>query len=160
MPIDVDKALGAPPSTREVSWTRRDVLLYHLSLGAGRDAVADPELAYTYERDLRVLPTFAMVAGQGPSVGEGTEPEVALPGVDVDLRAVLHAGQTLTVHRPLPAAGTATVASRIVDVWDKGKAAVIVTEQAATDATGEQLWTTSARIWARGEGGLDRKSVV
>ena len=33
-----DRALGADPTVREISWSVRDVLLYHLSLGAGRDA--------------------------------------------------------------------------------------------------------------------------
>ncbi|WP_374727566.1 MaoC/PaaZ C-terminal domain-containing protein [Haloactinomyces albus] len=154
MPIDLDKALSADSTTREVSWTRRDVLLYHLSLGAGRDAATDPELGYTYERDLRVLPTFAMVAGQGPSAGDGASSGPELPGIDIDLRKILHAGQALQVHRPLPPEGTATVTSRVTDVRDKGKAAVIVLEQAATGDDGKPLWTTSMRIWARGEGGF------
>lgn len=33
----------------------------------GRHAVKVPELAYTYERNVQVLPTFAMIAGQGAS---------------------------------------------------------------------------------------------
>src|SRR5262245_27273461 len=61
MPIDLDAALDAPARTEELAWTERDVLLYHLSLGAGRGD--EPELAYTYEgsrlEPLRVLPTFA-----------------------------------------------------------------------------------------------------
>ncbi|MGH3438672.1 MAG: hypothetical protein ACRDRN_19655, partial [Sciscionella sp.] len=99
MPIDVSTALGAEPSTREASWTRRDVLLYHLSLGAARDA-ADPELGYTYERDLRVLPTFAMVAGQGLSAGDGPALAMSMPGIDIDLRKVLHAGRSQRWQAP------------------------------------------------------------
>ncbi|MFC0862101.1 MaoC/PaaZ C-terminal domain-containing protein [Sphaerimonospora cavernae] len=154
MPIDLDRALGAPPATREIAWTSRDVLLYHLSLGAGADAATDPELGYTYERGLRVLPTFAMVAGQGISSGDRPPTVMNMPGVDIDLRRILHAGQGLTVHRPLPASGAATVASRVAHVWDKGKAAMIVLEQSATDGEGGLLWTTNMRIWARGEGGF------
>lgn len=153
MPIDVDKALSAPPSVREISWTGRDVLLYHLSLGAG-GTDAGPELPYTYERGLRVLPTFAMVAGQGVSAGDRGPTAMHLPGVDIDLRRILHAGQGLTVHRPLPASGTATVTSRVAHIWDKGKAAVIVMEQSAADPDGGPLWTTTMQIWARGEGGF------
>lgn len=154
MPIDVDKALSAGPATREVNWTRRDVLLYHLSLGAGAHADTDPELRYTFERDLQVLPTFAMVAGQGISVGERPTAGMSMPGVDIDLRRILHAGQSLAVHRPLPSSGTATIFSRVANVWDKGKAAVIEMEQAAVDADGAPLWTTTMQIWARGEGGF------
>lgn len=154
MPIDVEKALSAEPSVREARWTSRDVLLYHLSLGAGAAADRDPELRYTFERDLQVLPTFAMVAGQGVSAGEIAPSGLAMPGVDIDLRRILHAGQSLTVHRPLPSSGTASVASRVAHVWDKGKAAVVELEQAATDGAGAPMWTTTMQIWARGEGGF------
>lgn len=154
MPIDRDKALTADPSVHEIHWTTRDVLLYHLSLGAGADAATGPELHLTYEKGLGVLPTFAMVAGSGISAGEAHPPGFHLPGIDIDLRAVLHAGQGLTVHRPLPASGTATLSSRVAEVWDKGKAALIVLESSAADADGAPLWTSTTRIWARGEGGF------
>lgn len=154
MPIDQTKALSADPTTREISWSRRDVLLYHLSLGAGRAADTDPELRWTFERDLQVLPTFALVAGQGPSAGDRPTLGLDMPGIDIDLRRILHAGQSLTVHRPLPAEGTATVTTRVADLWDKGKAAVIVLETTARNADDEPLWTTQMQIWARGEGGF------
>lgn len=155
MAIDVQRAKDAEPSTRVISWTARDVLLYHLSLGAGRDALRDPELGYTFERDLQVLPTFAMVAGRGLSAGdECAGPAMSMPGIDVDLRRILHGGQELTVHRPLPTAGTATLRTRVADVWDKGKAAVIVLEHEALDEHAEPWWTTRMQIWARGEGGF------
>lgn len=158
MPIDRDKAVHAEPTVREANWTRRDVLLYHLSLGAGRGEGSDPELGYTYERDLRVLPTFAMVAGQGVSAGETPFPGMAMPGIDVELGKLLHAGQELTLHRPLPTSGTATLTSRVADVWDKGKAAVIVLRQDAVDGEGTPLWTATNRVWARGEGGFGGES--
>lgn len=102
-----------------------------------------------------MLPTFALVAGQGPSAGDDGEPAgLSVPGVDVDLARLLHAGQALTVHRPLPAAGTVHLSSRVADVWDKGKAAMIILEQQASDPDGGPLWTTQTRVWARGEGGF------
>lgn len=154
MPIDLDTALGAEPSVRDIAWTRRDALLYHLSLGAGRHADEDPELRWTFERDLQVLPTFAMVAGQGLSAGDGRRPGVDLPGIDVDLRRVLHAGQALTVHRPLPPEGRARLTSRVAEVWDKGKAAVAVLETTARTPDDEPLWTSRLQMWLRGEGGF------
>ncbi|MGW5861168.1 MaoC/PaaZ C-terminal domain-containing protein [Streptomyces sp. NPDC055239] len=154
MPIDRHKALGAEPSRRDISWSTRDVLLYHLSLGAGADEATGPELHLTYEHGLTVLPTFAVVAGSGPSAGDTPAVGDVMPGIDIDLRSMLHAGQGITVHRPLPPSGTATLTSRIADVWDKGKAALIVLESAATTPGGEALWTSTTRIWARGEGGF------
>lgn len=152
MPIDPEKALKAEPTLTEVGWSRRDVLLYHLSLGAGSGP--DPELAYTYERDLGVLPTFAVVAGKGISAGEQDEGSMRMPGIDVELRRILHAGQELVVHRPLPVSGTATLSSRVTEVWDKGRAALIAYERSASGEDGDPLWTETMRLWVRGEGGF------
>jgi len=154
MPIDVATALAAEPSVRQASWSERDVLLYHLGLGAGIDALDPAELRWSYERELRVLPTFAMVAGQGVSSGPVARAGMNMPGIDIDLRKILHAGQSLTLHAPIPTTGSVRISSRVADVWDKGKAAVIVMEQAATGLDGAPLWTTEMQIWARGEGGF------
>ncbi|MGW5613066.1 MaoC/PaaZ C-terminal domain-containing protein [Streptomyces sp. NPDC003877] len=149
MPIDAAKALAAGPRTGELSWDHRDVQLYHLGIGAGVPATDPGELRYTLESRLHVLPSFATVAGGGkPGVTDG----LSMPGVDVDLARVLHGGQSLVVHRPLPAAGTATATHRIAAVYDKGEAAVLVLRTDVHDAEGP-LWTGDARIFVRGEGG-------
>ncbi|GGS43361.1 MaoC/PaaZ C-terminal domain-containing protein [Streptomyces cinerochromogenes] len=149
MPIDAAQALAAGPRSGEISWTRKDVLLYHLGIGAGVPATDPDELRYTLESRLHVLPSFATVAGAGsPGVISG----LSMPGVDVDLAKVLHGGQTLTLHRPIPVEGTATATSRIAAVYDKGKAAVLVMRTEVRDADGP-LWTNDAQIFVRGEGG-------
>jgi acyl dehydratase len=43
---------------------------------------------------------------------------------------------------------------RFTEIWDKGKAAVIVSETTVTDPAGTVLWTTKRSIFARGEGGF------
>ncbi|MFD4608518.1 MaoC/PaaZ C-terminal domain-containing protein [Streptomyces sp. NPDC058451] len=149
MPIDAAKALAAGPRTGEISWSPRDVLLYHLGIGAGLPATDPGELRYTLETRLHVLPSFATVAGGGPP---GVIGGLSMPGVDVDLARVLHGGQSLTVHRPLPVAGTATATSRIAAVYDKGTAAVLVMRTEVADGDGP-LWTGDAEIFVRGEGG-------
>ncbi|MFE4666763.1 MaoC/PaaZ C-terminal domain-containing protein [Streptomyces sp. NPDC056716] len=149
MPIDTAKALAAEPRTGEIGWTPKDVLLYHLGIGAGVPATDPAELRYTLESRLRVLPTFATVAGAGvPDVISG----LSLPGIEVELSRVLHGGQSLRVHRPIPARGTATTTSRLAAAWDKGQAAVLVLRTEAADADGP-LWTSDAQIFVRGEGG-------
>ncbi|MBG0855669.1 MaoC family dehydratase N-terminal domain-containing protein [Streptomyces spinoverrucosus] len=149
MPIDAAKALAAEPRTGEITWTPKDVLLYHLGIGAGLPATDPDELRYTLESRLHVLPSFATVAGAGsPGVISG----LSMPGVEVDLARVLHGGQALRLHRSIPAAGTATATSRIAAVYDKGKAAVLVLRTEVADADGP-LWTNDAQIFVRGEGG-------
>ncbi|AWE49996.1 MaoC/PaaZ C-terminal domain-containing protein [Streptomyces nigra] len=150
MPIDAAKALAAPPRTGEISWNSKDVQLYHLGIGAGGPATDPDELRYTLESRLHVLPSFATVAGSGaPGVIGG----LSMPGIEVDLARVLHGGQHLTVHRPLPTDGTATATHRIAGLHDKGKAAVLVLRTDVADADGP-LWTNDAEIFIRGEGGF------
>ncbi|MBC2906960.1 MaoC/PaaZ C-terminal domain-containing protein [Streptomyces cupreus] len=149
MPIDAAKAVAAEPRSGEISWTAKDVQLYHLGIGAGLPATDPDELRYTLESRLHVLPSFATVAGSGaPGVISG----LSMPGVEVELARVLHGGQSLEIHRPLPAEGTATTTSRIAAVYDKGKAAVLVLRTEVADAEGP-LWTNDSQIFIRGEGG-------
>ncbi|WP_329368897.1 MaoC/PaaZ C-terminal domain-containing protein [Streptomyces sp. NBC_01483] len=149
MPIDAAKALAAEPRSGEITWDRKDVQLYHLGLGAGVPATDPDELRYTLESKLHVLPSFATVAGAGsPGVISG----LSMPGVDVDLARVLHGGQTIELHRPIPVEGKAVATGRIAAVYDKGKAAVLVMRTEVADAEGP-LWTNDAQIFVRGEGG-------
>ncbi|WP_199431812.1 MaoC/PaaZ C-terminal domain-containing protein [Qaidamihabitans albus] len=151
MPIDVQTAIGADLGETTFGWTASDVLLYHLALGAG-DPPTDPrELRYVYESGLRVLPTFATVA---PNFRTFEPPAVSFPGIDIDLAKVVHGTQEVVVHRPIPVEGKAVARSRITDVLDKGKAAVIRQETEVTDPSGDPLWTARSSIFARGEGGF------
>jgi len=151
MPIDPDVAIGADLGTTKFEWTSSNVLLYQLALGAGADPLSEPELAYVLEDRLKVLPTFGVVA---PNFRMFEPPAVTFPGIDIDLSKVLHGTQSITVHGPLPPEGQAVAHSRIADVWDKGKAAVIVQEATVTTSVGDPLWTTTSSIFARGEGGF------
>ncbi len=151
MPIDPAVALGARLPEREFAWTGSDVLLYHLALGAGAAPTDPRELRYVTEPQLQVLPTFAVVA---PTLGETEPPRVSYPGIEVDLAKVLHGTQRIDVHRPIPVDGKARVNTRVADVWDKGTAAVIVTESEVCDLAGEPLWTNTSSVFARDEGGF------
>ena len=53
-------------------------------------------------------------------------PTVHFPGIDIELRKVLHASEAVIVPAPLPPAGSARAVTRFTEIWDKGKAAVIV----------------------------------
>jgi len=154
MPIDPDKAIGARLPDRSFTWESSDVLLYHLAIGAGRrqgDNVDPATLRYTLDSDaLQVLPSFGVVA---PGFHDTDPPSLDLPGCDIDLAQVLHGSQSIRVHGPIPASGSATLTTTITDVWDKGKAAVIVQQGEATDTDGRPLWTVTSSIFVRGEGG-------
>ena len=151
MPIDLDVAVGAKFGTVEFSWTATDVQLYNLALGAGADPTNPHELSYVIDHKPQVLPTFGCVAA---SFHEIEPPKVNWPGVDIDLAKVLHASEQVAVPAPLPPSGSARATSRIVDLWDKGKAAVVDLETSVTGTDGTPLWTQRRSIFARGEGGF------
>lgn len=154
MPIDPSLAIGADLGHREFSWDASDVLLYHLAIGAGSrpgDNLSGKALRYTLDGPgLQVLPSFGIVA---PTFHDSDPPPLDLPGCDINLAQVVHGSQSITVNGPLPTSGTATVNTRISEIWDKGKAAVIWQEGVATSPSGEELWTTRSSIFVRGEGG-------
>jgi acyl dehydratase len=144
MPIDPDVAIGAELGSIDFSWAESDVLLYHLALGA-------TDLSYTLEGPaLQVLPSFGVVA---PTFHKTDPPPLDLPGCDINLAQVVHGSQTISVDGPIPTSGSATVTTRVSEIWDKGKAAVIWQEGVATAPSGERLWTTRSSIFVKGEGG-------
>jgi acyl dehydratase len=99
----------------------------------------------------------AAPAAFGPAAqrtGPGGSPEMSVPGVDVDLSALLHGSQELVVRRPIPVAGEAIARTCVVDVHDKGDAAVIVQETEVVDLDDRPLYTAGSSIFARGEGGF------
>jgi acyl dehydratase len=154
MPIDPSVAVGAQLPDRSFSWTSSDVLLYHLGIGAGSrpgDNTDPGALRYTLDNEhLQVLPSFGIVA---PTFHETDPPPLDLPGCDINLSQVVHGSQEITVSGPLPVSGSATLSTRITEVWDKTKAAVIWQEGIAVSPDGEELWRVRSSIFVRGEGG-------
>ena len=124
------------------------MILYHLGLGMGSDPIDPTELAYLYEGDLKVLPTFATVAPFETLIGLG-----AIPGLEVNPVLILHGEHRLTIHRPLPVRGKVSNQGRVVDLFDKGKGALLEIEVVSSDSRGP-LFTNRAGVFIRGEGGF------
>ena len=150
MPIDPKLASNATFEKTHASWDQDDVILYHLGIGAGVGKPTDPkELEYTYERNLKVLPSFAVVPVFSALGHLG-----AIPGVSINFALVLHGEQDVEIHRPIPTAAKIETTGRVAGLYDKGKAALIVLEVASRLEGGEPLFTNRFSIFARGEGGF------
>ncbi len=150
MPLDAEALTGAELPERHHSWTADDVILYHLGLGAGVPATAPGELAYTYERGLKVLPSFGVIAAS-----QSLLDLFALEVFDVELAQILHGEQDLTVHVPLPTAAEVVVSARVAEVFDTGKHAIVVLETDTTRvADDERLCTNRFSLFIRGGGGF------
>ncbi len=152
MPIDPKQALGAAIEGGSFSWDRDRVILYHLGLGAGVPQTDPNELAYTYEANLKVLPSFGVVPAFGSMGRLG-----ALPGMQFNPAMLLHGEQDLQVLRPIPVEGSVTTKGKVAAIYDKGKAALVVVETTSSDAAGP-LFVNRFSLFLRGEGGFGGES--
>jgi acyl dehydratase len=153
MPMNPD-AVGAESEPAERSWTSKDCLLYAVAVGAGADEPLE-ELAFTTENtsgvDQLVLPTYGVILGAGASRENNVMRHVGT----FDPAMLVHAGQTVILHRPIPVEGTVRTVQRLVGIEDKGSGALVTTEAESVDAaTGEPMFTTRSSAFIRGEGGF------
>ena len=148
MPLN-PASVGAVGDVRTMSWNSKDALLYAVGIGAGQE-----DLAFSTEntKDVQqvVFPTFAVVAGSGTtSPGKSAMSDIG----SFNFAMLVHGSQAITLHRPIPVEAEATVQDKVVAMYDKGKAAVVVTEAETKLKSGEPLWTTRSSVFIRGEGG-------
>jgi acyl dehydratase len=149
MPIDRDKVLSYKFPSGEGGWSRDDAILYHLGVGAGVPQTDPSELEYTYEKNLKILPSFSTVADLG-----GFTNLLNVPGLEFNLALLLHGEQEIELHQPLPPETKLTSETRIADIYDKGKAALLILEVSTADEAGNPLFTNRMSLFLRGEGGF------
>ncbi len=153
MPIDPSRALGAELGESTTSYTKDDVILYHLGVGAGDPATDPNELEYCFEKNLKVLPSFGVIPTFGSMGGLGS-----VPGLEFNFAMLLHGEQDLEVHAPIPPEARITNKAKIAEIWDKGKAALVVLQVDTRDEAGKPLFTNRFSLFLRGEGGFGGES--
>jgi acyl dehydratase len=149
MPIDPKQALGAQLGEGKYTWTKDQVILYHLGVGAGVPPTDRGELEYTYEKNLKVLPSYGVIPVFGALGGLGRT-----PGLSFNFAMLLHGEQDIEVHQPIPTDATVTSSGHIAGIYDKGKAALVVLEVKTKDEAGKPLFTNRFSLFLRGEGGF------
>ena len=154
--IDVDAALGYQFPETTSSYDERDLALYALGVGAAENPLDTQELQYVYElhgEGFRPLPTYGVIPALNSVLKMVAEGKQA-PGLNYGLDRVLHGEQYTEVLRPLPPKATLRHKSRIKDIFDKGKNALVLTEVTSYDAqTGEPLVRNEITTFVRGAGG-------
>ncbi len=138
------EALGKPlgPVTKDYDW--KDAVLYALGVGAGFD-----EIEYTYEKNLKVLPSFSIAAVFNFFPLFSAEANVNLAGI-------LHGEQELIFHQPIPPEGTLTTSGCLTDFYDKGKdkGALVVGQSDTWHSNGKKLFTSRLTLFSRLDGGF------
>ena len=150
MPLNAEKLLALKILDVEHAYGPKDCILYALGLGLGQDPLSADELAFVYEKNLKVLPTFAVMMGYAAYW-------LRLPEIGVNWEKVVHGEQGLKLHAPVAPQGTVIGRTRILDVVDKGagKGALIYSERMISDkASGRLLATLTQTTFCRGDGGF------
>ena len=151
MPIDYEKLIRYDVPEVEQHLTRRDTMLYALGVGLGADFCDPDQLKFVYEKDLRALPTMAIILGYSGG-WMGKRPELGVTATHT-----VHGEQGFRIVKPLPVEGDVLGKTRVTGVVDKGqgKGALIMTENTVREkATGDVICTLTSTTFARADGGF------
>jgi acyl dehydratase len=139
MSLDV-ATVGYNTEPYEFKYDWKTVALYALGIGAKKD-----ELEYLYEaKGPKVYPTFAVVPVYMP-LGD------MLGKTKGNLAMVVHGGQVVRIHKPIPPEGTLKTVGTIKGIYDMKKMAQVVLET-KTEVGGEACFDTEWSILFRGAG--------
>src|SRR5580700_9887935 len=123
MAIVYDKLMALQIAPAEQAFDAKDCMLYALGIGLGHDPMNEDELAFVYEKNLKVLPTMGAILGH---------PGFWIRDRDtgIDWVRIVNGEQGVTLHQPLKGQNTVIGRQRIVEVIDKGagKGALVLTE--------------------------------
>ena len=150
MPLNPAQLLALDIPDVEHTYAAKDCILYALGLGLGQDPMDENELAFVYEKSLKVLPTFPVV--QGYSAYTFRRPELGITWTHV-----VHGEHAVRVHAPIAREGTVIGRTRILDVIDKGegRGALIYSERRIIDKpSGALIATINQTTFCRADGGF------
>lgn len=145
--IESAKRMKAEGTT--FTYDDRDVILYNLSLGSKRTELP---LVYEGSSEFQVLPTFGVVPFFGATSPWNMDDIVP----NFSPMMLLHGEQYLEIRKfPIPTAAKTISYPRLVEVLDKGNAAVVVSGTTTKDAvSGEDLFYNEMTAFIRGSGGF------
>jgi acyl dehydratase len=142
MPFD-HSIVGKPTEASVYTYTWKDTVLYALGIGAKSD-----ELDYLYEgKGPKVYPSFAVV----PKFQSMLNTLMACGG---NLATVVHGGEKVLIRKPFAAAGTLKTVATVRGIYDMRKFANVLVDTETKNEKGETIYTTTAAILFRGEGGF------
>ncbi|KAI0852995.1 NAD(P)-binding protein [Daldinia vernicosa] len=142
-------ALAAKSEPTEYTYTERDSMLYNLGIGAKRT-----ELQYVFEghENFQVLPTYGVIPQFDTNMPFSMDELVP----KFSPMMLLHGEQYLEVKKyPIPTAARTKNFGKLIEVVDKGNAAVLKYGVTTVNAeTNEELFYNEATVFLRGCGGF------
>ncbi|KAI4259301.1 MAG: hypothetical protein LQ352_000841 [Teloschistes flavicans] len=146
---NIEKAKELESDGTVFSYDDKDVILYNLGIGAKRTELP---LVYEGSEDFQALPTFGVVPYFGAAVPYSMDD--IMPNFSPMM--LLHGEQYLEIRQfPIPTAAKLVSYPKLVEVVDKGNAAILVSGTTTKDAlTGEDVFYNEMSAFIRGSGGF------
>ena len=144
----IQQAMEMKPIPSKYTYDDKDVILYNISLGAKR---TDLNLVYENDDNFSVLPTFGIVPTYFSKMPFDTKDIIP----NYDQRMLLHGEQYLEIRSwPIPTSGTLTTETRLIEVVDKGNAALVRRGATTKDTSGKEVFYNESLSFIRGSGGF------
>jgi len=153
--VDLKKLHAWSPPDKNVSWNKRDTLLYNLGIGA-----EDPSCAYELDARFQAVPTIwcsMAFKGEATDVIDFNSTAASFPGLKFNPAQILHGEEFAEVVGAVPTHGEFVQKTRLVAFLDKGKGAVMLTESKFFDkrnAHGPHVARIVRSSFIRGLGGF------
>lgn len=146
----IEKGMNAAPEATPYDYDVNGSILYNLSVGAKRSQL---EFLYEGHPDFQVLPTFGVI----PYFGAKTAFQWDEIVPDFKPMRLLHGEQYMEIRKfPIPIKAKTVSTKKLLEVVDKGNAALVVTATITKDAaTGEDLFYNEETVFIRGSGGFN-----
>lgn len=147
--LNVEKIMNWPFSEDEVNYTKADTVRYAYGYGAGLPGdLQAGDTAFLDEANPKVLPFMAVPLCDGEFWPQD-------PSTGIDWQKMIHAGEGVTVHRPLPAEGKLILTQKVEKLLDRGpeRGATMVQQQVLSDEKGP-VATVDVTTILKGNGGF------
>ena len=146
---NIEKAKKMQAEGTEFLYDDKDVILYNLSIGAKRTELP---LVYENSDSFQALPTFGVVPFFGASAPFSMDD--ILPNFSPMM--LLHGEQYLEIRKfPFPTNARLVSYPKLIEVVDKGNAAIMVSGTTTKDAnTGQDIFYNEMSAFIRGSGGF------
>lgn len=138
--------MRAEPTT--YNYAERDSILYNLGIGAKR---TDLNLVFEGADNFEVLPTFGVV----PTYFAPAPYEMKDIVPNFDKRMLLHGEQYLEIKQfPIPTSGKLKSDTHLIEVVDKGNAAIVRRGNTTTDESDKPVFYNESVTFIRNSGGF------
>ncbi|XP_049849024.1 peroxisomal multifunctional enzyme type 2-like isoform X2 [Schistocerca gregaria] len=149
--VDVDVVLNHVFDEKRVTVTKRDVMLYAVSLGESEDPLNLKELKYVYENHEE----FGVIPSMGVTYPLSLVSDaMKMPGLKFDLMQLLHGEQHLKIYGRLPTEGEVVSKGKVRQIYDKGTGALVILETKSYDSEKRLLCENEVSLFIRGIGGF------